>query len=101
MLELIKQGDERGFWKIVYPDDWDEQAVLPRTGILDESQRCGRTDAEDFEQFNKDPNRILWKRIPLKNDSKPKFGEKIMKIIKNLAVGVFALIGLMANPSTC
>ena len=27
VLELIKQGDERGYWKIVYPEDWDEQVA--------------------------------------------------------------------------
>ena len=27
VLALIKQGDERGYWKIVYPEDWDEQVA--------------------------------------------------------------------------
>jgi len=27
VLALIEQGDERGFWKIVYPEDWDEQVA--------------------------------------------------------------------------
>ena len=24
VLALVEQGDERGFWKIVYPENWDE-----------------------------------------------------------------------------
>ena len=27
VLELIYQGDERGYWKIVYPEDWDLQVA--------------------------------------------------------------------------
>jgi hypothetical protein len=71
VLELIKQGDERGYWKIVYPEDWDEQVAeqeqaywmsLKDSGVL--------PDAEDVEAFSKDPNSLpLWKRILLKNDS--------------------------------
>ena len=76
VLELIKQGDERGYWKIVYPEDWDEQVAaqeqaywmgLKDSGVL--------PDAEDVEAFSKNPNELpLWKRILLKND-KTNIGE--------------------------
>ena len=73
VLELIKQGDERGFWKIVYPDDWDEQVAAQEQAYWMSLKDAGELpDAEDFEQFNKDPESVpLWKRILLKNDSKP------------------------------
>ena len=29
VLALIQQGDERGYWKIVYPDNWDVQELKP------------------------------------------------------------------------
>ena len=77
VLELIKQGDERGYWKIVYPEDWDEQVAaqeqaywmgLKDSGVL--------PDAEDVETFSKNPSDLpLWKRILLKNDSKTINGE--------------------------
>ena len=71
VLELIKQGDERVYWKIVYPEDWDEQVAaqeqaywmgLKESGVL--------PDAEDVETFSNDPESLpLWKRILLKNDT--------------------------------
>ena len=71
VLELIKQGDERGYWKIVYPEDWDDQVAaqeqvywmsLKDSGVL--------PDAEDVDTFSKNPESLpLWKRILLKNDS--------------------------------
>lgn len=70
VLALIKQGDERGYWKIVYPEDWDEQVAaqeqaywmgLKDSGVL--------PDAEDVDAFSNDPNSLpLWKRILLKSE---------------------------------
>ena len=70
VLELIKQGDERGYWKIVYPDNWDEQVAeyeqaywmsLKESGVL--------PDAGDVEAFSNDPDSVpLWKKILLKNN---------------------------------
>ena len=71
VLELIKQGDERGYWKIVYPEDWDEKVAeqeqaywmsLKDSGIL--------PDAEDVDTYSDNPKDLpLWKRILLKNNS--------------------------------
>ena len=69
VLELIKQGDERGYWKIVYPEDWDEQVAeqeqaywmsLKDSGVL--------PDAEDVDTSSNNPDsEPLWKKILLKN----------------------------------
>ena len=69
VLALIKQGDERGYWKIVYPEDWDEQVAeqeqaywmsLKDSGVL--------PDAEDVDTSSNNPDsEPLWKKILLKN----------------------------------
>ena len=73
VLELIKQGDERGYWKIVYPEDWDEQVEEQEQAYWMSLKENGNlTDEKDLEQFSKDPNDLpLWKRILLKNEQKP------------------------------
>ena len=73
VLELIKQGDERGYWKIVYPEDWDSQVAAQEQAYWMSLKESGSlTDAEDEKQYSKDPKDLpLWKRILLKNDNKP------------------------------
>ncbi len=73
VLELIKQGDERGYWKIVYPEDWDEQVEEQEQAYWMSLKESGDlTDERDEKQFSKDPNELpLWKRILLKNENKP------------------------------
>ena len=77
VLELITQGDERGYWKIVYPEDWDDQVAAQEQAYWMSLKDSGvLPDAEDVEAFSKDPSSIpLWKRILLKNDSITNIGE--------------------------
>jgi curli production assembly/transport component CsgG len=77
LLELIRQGDERGYWKIVYPEDWDQQVAEQEEAYWMSLKQAGNlTDERDEEQFSKDPNDLpLWKRILLKNDNKTNIGE--------------------------
>ena len=77
VLELITQGDERGYWKIVYPDNWDEQVAEQEQAYWISLKDSGALpDAEDVDAYSKDPNSLpLWKRILLKNDNKTNIGE--------------------------
>ena len=70
VLELIKQGDERGYWKIVYPDDWDEKVAEYEQAYWMSLKESGALpDADDVEAFSNDPNSVpLWKKILLKNN---------------------------------
>ena len=70
VLELIKQGDERGYWKIVYPDDWDDKVAEYEQAYWMSLKESGALpDADDVEAFSNDPNSVpLWKKILLKNN---------------------------------
>ena len=78
VLELIQQGDERGYWKIVYPEDWDSQVAAQEQAYWMSLKESGSlTDAEDVKQYSKDPKDLpLWKRILLKNDTNKPILEK-------------------------
>ena len=79
VLELIQQGDEREYWKIVYPDDWDEQVAAQEQAYwISLKDKAGLPDAEDVKAFNNDPESLpLWKKILLKNEKdKTNIGEK-------------------------
>lgn len=65
VLALIQQGDERGYWEIVYPENWDVQELEPG-----ESATWMKLDVPD-EEF--EAERKLWEKIFLKNNSN---GEK-------------------------
>ena len=69
VLALIKQGDERGYWKIVYPEDWDEQVAAQEQAYWMSLKDSGvLPDAEDVDAFSNDPNSLpLWMRILLKS----------------------------------
>lgn len=71
VLALIEQGDERGFWKIVYPDDWDQLVAEQEQAYwLTLKENAGLPDAEDVVTFSNDPESLpLWKRILLKNET--------------------------------
>ena len=77
VLELIYQGDERGYWKIVYPEDWDLQVAEQEQAYWMQLKSDGALpDADDVEAYSKNPNDLpLWKRILLKNDNKTINGE--------------------------
>ena len=70
VLALIKQGDERGYWKIVYPEDWDEQVAAQEQAYWMSLKDSGvLPDAEDVDAFSNDPSSLpLWKRILLKSE---------------------------------
>jgi curli production assembly/transport component CsgG len=70
VLELIYQGDERGFWKIVYPENWDEQVAEQEQAYwFSLKEQTGIPSAEDRKLFEEDPNSLpLWKKMLLKND---------------------------------
>ena len=61
VLALIEQGDERGFWKIVYPDDWEEQVAEQEQaywlGLRD------MTTSGDILESNFNSNPTLFNRI--------------------------------------
>ena len=76
VLALIEQGDERAYWKIVYPDDWDQIVAEDEAAYWMQVQ----TDKllPDGEEISKklDPSnkKSLWKKILLKDN--PINGEK-------------------------
>lgn len=61
VLALIEQGDERGFWKIVYPDNWEEQVAEQEQaywlGLRD------MTTSGDILESNFNSNPTLFNRI--------------------------------------
>ncbi len=77
VLELIYQGDERGYWKIVYPEDWDIQVAEQEQAYwMQLKTDCALPDEEDVATYSKNPNDLpLWKRILLKNDNSTINGE--------------------------
>ena len=77
VLSLIEQGDERGYWKIVYPENWvqevakQEQAYWMR---LNEEKLLSDVDKVK-QNLQTDPDSVpLWKKILLKG--KTNIGEK-------------------------
>jgi curli production assembly/transport component CsgG len=77
VLSLIEQGDERGYWKIVYPENWvqevakQEQAYWMR---LNEEKLLPDVDKVK-QNLQTDPDSVpLWKKILLKG--KTNIGEK-------------------------
>ena len=72
VLELIKQGDERGYWKIVYPEDWDEQVAAQEQAYWMSLKDSGDIilDADEINAMSTNPDTVpLWKRILLKNET--------------------------------
>ena len=64
VLSLIEQGDERGFWKIVYPENWDEQVAEQEKAYWIGLKDAESVEAETF-MFDEDPslfNRIFDKK---------------------------------------
>ena len=60
VLALIQQGDERGYWKIVYPEGWDMQELSP------EEQATWMKVDIDEEDLKADKK--LWEKMLLKNN---------------------------------
>ena len=60
VLALIQQGDERGYWKIVYPEGWDVSEISPE-------------DRATWMQVDIDPEDLkadkkLWEKMLLKKN---------------------------------
>jgi len=70
VLSLIEQGDERGYWKIVYPEDWEDQvAAQEKAYWMKLNSEDLLTDA-DLEDNSRDPDsQPLWKKILLKGQT--------------------------------
>jgi len=77
VLSLIKQGDERGYWKIVYPENWDEEVAKLEQAYwirLKEEELLPDVD-KAIHDLQTDPDSMpLWKKILLKD--KTNIGEK-------------------------
>ena len=59
VLALIQQGDERGYWKIVYPEGWDAVELSPG-----DQATWMKIDIEE-----EDPKtQKLWEKMLLKNN---------------------------------
>ena len=64
VLALIQQGSERGYWKIVYPEGWDQQELKP-----------GETATwmqVDIDEEDLKADKKLWEKMLLKKSN----GEK-------------------------
>lgn len=66
VLELIYQGDERGFWKIVYPENWNDLVLEQEQAywFSIKGSKFVLPDAEN-EASNSQP---MWKKILLENN---------------------------------
>jgi curli production assembly/transport component CsgG len=77
VLSLIKQGDERGYWKIVYPENWDDEVAKLEQAYwvrLKEEELLPDVD-KARQNLQTDPDSMpLWKKILLKD--KTNIGEK-------------------------
>ena len=71
MLALIKQGDERGYWKIVYPEDWDEQVAEQEQAYWMSQKNPWRSPTRRMLNIFKNHPTTLWKRkiIKIKNET--------------------------------
>lgn len=77
VLSLIEQGDERGYWKIVYPENWDQEVAAQEQAYwmrLNEGKLL--PDVDNVKQnIQTNPDSVpLWKKILLKG--KNNNGEK-------------------------
>lgn len=70
VLSLIEQGDERGYWKIVYPDDWDEVVAAQEQAYwMKLNSENLLTDAEKVGNVSDPESQPLWKKILLKGET--------------------------------
>ena len=76
VLALIEQGDERAYWKIVYPDDWDQIVAEDEAAYWMQVQTDKLLpDGEEISKKTQSSNKeSLWKKILLKDN--PINGEK-------------------------
>ena len=60
VLALIQQGDERGYWKIVYPEGWDVQELV-------EGENATWMQV-DIDEKDLKADKKLWEKMLLKNN---------------------------------
>jgi curli production assembly/transport component CsgG len=74
VLALINQGDERGYWKIEYPDNWAEVVAEQEAAYVAHiNTEQGNLQTEDSNKPTSSHD-SLWKKIFLKSDNN--IGEK-------------------------
>jgi len=73
VLALIQQGDERGYWKIVFPENWAEEVDQQERAYWMKlnDQEINDTQLDNKPTSSKD---TFWKKIFLKSD--PNNGEE-------------------------
>jgi curli production assembly/transport component CsgG len=77
VLALIEQGDERGYWTIAYPDDWEQIVAEDEQAYWLQLNSEEILSDEELETLSKEPtssDQPLWKKILLKEN--PINGEK-------------------------
>ena len=77
VLALIEQGDERGYWTISYPDDWEQIVAEDERAYWMQLNSEEILSDEELKTLSKEPtssNQSLWKKILLKEN--PINGEK-------------------------
>jgi len=70
VLSLIEQGDERGYWKIVYPEDWEIQVAEQEHAYwMKLNSENLVTDADRVDNVRDPESQPLWKKILLKGET--------------------------------
>jgi len=67
VLALIQQGDERGYWKIVYPENWEEEVEAQEQAYWLKLNDQKILDAEVNDNPTTSRN-TFWKKILLKSE---------------------------------
>jgi hypothetical protein len=83
VLALIQQGDERGYWKIVYPENWDQIVAEQESAYwmqLKSDNLLPDAEKEKLLSETVSSSTPLWKRILMRNE-KTEFQPKEFKTI--------------------
>jgi len=67
VLALIQQGDERGYWKIVYPENWQEEVDQQERAYWMKVNNQEILDTDVDEKPTSSQN-TFWKKILLKSE---------------------------------
>jgi len=67
VLALIQQGDERGYWKIVYPENWEETVNQQERAYWIKVNNQEILDADVDDKPTSSQN-TFWKKILLKSE---------------------------------
>ena len=83
VLALIQQGDERGYWKIVYPENWDQIVAEQESAYWMQLKSDNLLPDAEKEKLSSEAissSTPLWKRILMRNE-KTEFQPKEFKTI--------------------